>query len=351
MTLTFINTGNSCFFNTTLQLFLSCPAWRDFMIVKLKPTEPLMDHSDFGFDVECAKRILNPQEPKSPCHHPAFAKSSFAFSRMLEFDKCLIAVLGVAYEMYHLALKKHPGFELSSSVGPSPVTPIMLRRHLNRVYKTFNNTDQHDADACYLAILDILECAAWLFSVQRNDDSVLTKFQKLFYGKLCYRMTCQSCQHSKTLDDRIASLHLSSPQFTNVLENLVASYGDETLDIQCESTCSSSHPHLRQTYFEVDSVTDLPRMFVFTVQRTLQGRPSCLIEFPLTLEISDVIYELVYMVVHHGGSLHSGHYTGLNLTESVVYNDQRRHACTIDRHKGIADASIYMVVYTQQLGG
>ena len=156
------------------------------------------------------------------------------------------------------------------------------------------------------------QAAKWAKHHKETEDSHLSD---IFEGQTVTEVKCRKCENSSISFNTSMFLHLdiSSKQRSQMMEEIVSSMSDpETIDDYKWSKCKKVTMHTKRTF-----IYQAPKILVVHLKRFEIGYYSAkkittMIEMAKSLTIpcqdsSSVEYDLL-SIVHHSGSLNSGHY-------------------------------------------
>ena len=215
----------------------------------------------------------------------------------------------------------------------------------------------------------------------RYEDS---RIGEIFVGQLKSTLKCTSCGYASVTFDPFWDLSLPLPKMlgggTTPLQSCVSLFTkEEILDGDERPKCSRCKQRRRCT--KSFSIQKFPRILVLHLKRFATGssfraKLSTLVDFPHTLDLSDVaakaedgslstgggsgvgvggggkpVYNL-YAVSNHSGSTHSGHYTAYckhpYSNNWNYYNDSRVSKIS---KSGVCTAEGYVLFYEHVGGG
>ena len=235
---------------------------------------------------------------------------------------------------------------LQNNGGGRSVAPVGLVKNLRAVSKTFRKVRQEDAHEFARCLLDAMHkkaCESARPVAKEGSARSETSFVwQVFGGKLRSRVTCLTCNRCSDKFDGFMDLSLDIAKAKSVANALKSYVAVEVLDgrnkYKCEMGPGKAHMARATKQFTVDQA---PLVLTIQLKRFEyvpfgRGKLNQFVEYPLELDLShamsgaakqshagkksdkgtkvkttsgsDENYQLFGVVVHSGGSMHSGHY-------------------------------------------
>ena len=282
-------------------------------------------------------------------HTPPLASFCLAgehrkFSRRGGFD--------AVYEMGEHICRALGGGDGNGNV-PRAIAPVSLVKNLRSISKTFRKGRQEDAHEFARCVLDAMhkrQCDAATPKVKEGSRRSETSFVwRTFGGTLRSRITCATCGRASDKFDGFMDLSLDIARAKSVSHALRSYVATEVLDgankYKCEMGPGKPHMTRATKQFTIEKAP-----LILTVQLKRfeyvpfgRGKLNQFVEYPTTLDLSSAMssraddaaaerdpgkkqkqkqkqkpngvvsgsketYSLFGVVVHSGGSMHSGHY-------------------------------------------
>jgi ubiquitin C-terminal hydrolase len=284
------NQGNTCFLNSTLQCLLHCAPL----------AQPLCDANE-------SKAILRGMDA---------GKQGTRFI-IQHFH-------GLANEFWGGRGGKVAAIRANSMVST-----------IRRVGKQFRPMRQEDAHEYLRQLVDCMhEEVLKVHGVKLSDGRIAetTFISRVFGGKLCSELKCSKCKYTSRTFNFFQDLSLEVSGNINSVEQAIGAFlKPEVLTIENAWKCDGCKKPVQAT--KQMSISELPNVLVLHLKRFTYGRGkmSKHVDFPISMHLSvkkcgdseDAVraaadpisgsagskrYHLSGVVVHHGGSSHSGHY-------------------------------------------
>jgi ubiquitin C-terminal hydrolase len=209
--------------------------------------------------------------------------------------------------------------------------PMSLRQALAMTNKQFADTNQHDANECFLAFI----------SKERNDTADVLSAKQVYHGKILRHYTCRN-KHVTKNEEEFCNImvDITSDSLGENLQNYFERIGVKSdcekckeKDKNCSSTIIAFPEYLVITLkrFYHNTITYVKNNKEIRINRTL--------EFYTNKE--NYSYELVGTINHMGG-LEGGHYT------AHVNKKNQWYHCNDDgifKQNDILDKQVYMAFY------
>eukprot|EP00227_Mantoniella_beaufortii_P020801 CAMPEP_0197600748 /NCGR_PEP_ID=MMETSP1326-20131121/33910_1 /TAXON_ID=1155430 /ORGANISM="Genus nov. species nov., Strain RCC2288" /LENGTH=425 /DNA_ID=CAMNT_0043167883 /DNA_START=185 /DNA_END=1459 /DNA_ORIENTATION=- len=210
------------------------------------------------------------------------------------------------------------------------IAPVSFVKNLRALSKTFRKGRQEDAHEFARCLLDAMhkKCvdAARPKPPEGSARSETTFVYQVFGGRLRSQVVCKSCGRKSDTFDSFMDLSLDVAMSRSI-ENALKSYvAVEVLDgnnkYKCEGDGGGKHMTKATKQFTVNAA---PLVLTIQLKRFEyvpfgRGKLNQFIEYPVHLDISACMsdaspkakgkqtYTLFAVLVHSGGSMHSGHY-------------------------------------------
>lgn len=209
--------------------------------------------------------------------------------------------------------------------------PMSLRQALAMTNRQFADTNQHDANECFLAFL----------SKDRDDTKEITKAKDTYHGKILRHYICSN-KHITKNEEEFCNIMIDITS-DSLGENLQNYFERIQVKSDCEK-CNEKDKHCSST------ITVFPEYLVITLKRFYHNsikyvkdnkevRINKTLEFYTNKDKSS--YELMGTINHMGG-LEGGHYT------AHVSKDGQWYHCNDDgifKQNDILDKQVYMAFY------
>ncbi|GAX78306.1 hypothetical protein CEUSTIGMA_g5748.t1 [Chlamydomonas eustigma] len=256
--------------------------------------------------------------------------------------------------------------------------PISIMRNLGVFSKTFQSGRQEDSHEMLHALIDATErdSRKGLVSIGAPKD-VRTLVEDLFQGRTLSQVRCKRCGHDSNTYEAFTTLSLDIPKAgnrANVEECLSLFTAPEILDgankYKCDR-CKTLVSARKQV-----AIYDEPNILMIHLKRfnafTLSGgKINRHVQYSPTLDLTPFSstslqmeqlgvsgsspppsprssrYMLSGIVVHSGGSIHSGHYTAYVLDSTGSWNScNDSYHCIVGREEALSQQA-YLLFYTR----
>ncbi|KAG0148437.1 hypothetical protein CROQUDRAFT_60602 [Cronartium quercuum f. sp. fusiforme G11] len=306
----FVNTGNTCFLNATLQALIHTPAL----------AVGLLDRDEHRRD-EC--RL---SQTKNFC------------------------VLCNMQNLITACLRPHR--------RERQIKPSLISNHLNRIAPRMRNNRQEDAHEFLRMLIEAMQNAALggreAQAKQKEKDS--TFIYRMFAGKFRSRVTCQHCQTTSDTFDTFLDLSLDIGEVTNVHKALQKLRQLDHLNGSNQYKCEKCKK-LRDAKKEL-SVFIAPPILTLHIKRfNAKGRKiNKKIQFTELLDLKAAMnsdspstrYKLYAVICHAGNTNHSGHYYAyIKTSDGQWYETDDAMTGTVSRDHVLSANEAYMFFYAR----
>lgn len=267
------NLGNTCFFNSVLQLLYQCTVFNKLMLSN-------------------------------------------------KFDGPLINIYSEFLKTYASSAK---------TFSPSNIVNYVSRA-LGRI-----GTRQEDAEQYLNYIIDSMidELKLWIKKNNREYTHIINKnisltdlVNNLFTLKIKKNIICPHCNNRSTSNDNNNKLYLSIDSVDNNqnLNNLLSKYLIETLDDENKWNCDKCNKYVNGIIKR--EIVKLPKYLIIVLKRYTNNNQKINTKIMMTTEF--IFNERIYYLrgfIYHSGSTDGGHYTyygnkgDINDTKWYIYND------------------------------
>lgn len=327
----FVNLGNTCYFNSTLQMLMNIEPFRKYFIdgaykadMVAKMEQPIAEI--FG---QWLKIITTYWTTRGGTINPVNFIRALAAKRpqyLVASQKDSAECLADIFDLLHQALR----YSIRINIQGRPVGQVDMQ------------------------MIDSLK--AWKDSVGK-DYSIITE---LFYGQYQSRMTCGSCRREEIRYDTF----FATPLATRTKQGRGIQTLHEALDLFClpesisnEWTCDAcaavSTLHKQLVFWK------MPEILILTFQRfdNANNKIGHMIDYPVRdldlrrwtkgYDADNCTYDLCDIIVHNGGT-GSGHYLNVHHGNGADW-----HLIDDDAVRGIKDTQIktagaYILVYRKK---
>jgi ubiquitin C-terminal hydrolase len=295
------NHGNTCFLNSTLQCLLHTPSL--VQILQQNAQEALRGLKKNGE------------------------------STILEYFQKLVI------EAYSTSVK---------SISPRSMVQNIRRRQ-------FRLSRQEDAHEYLRQLLDCMhEEVLKANGVKVSDGAIAetTFISRIFGGYLCNELRCSVCKYCSTTVNHFQDLSLEvSGGISSVQESLKAFMKTEVLGTGNEWVCGGCNKKVKASKQML--IDTAPRVLVLHLKRfsfgSSFGKINKQIKFEETLVLQSkhgpTTYYLHGLVVHHGSSVHSGHYVAFVKAANGIWhemNDSSVHVTSVNK---VLSQQAYILFY------
>lgn len=258
----FLNLGNTCYFNSVLQAFITDPLFYNKMGSYttedsfVKEIATILSFVDFSFEKEECKVLNN-----------GALFDFFKLNKLEPFD---------AYEFYVLFL------ELLIKKTPSK---LVIKSHYNDSWKNF---------------------------ITKNGSI----FTKMYYGQLKTTVVCNNCGFASESFEEFNCIILQVEDKKTVSQLVMKFFSPEEISYCCEK-CNCSGLSKKKTTFNI-----VPKRLVFVLKCYTQHSKTYFETVVDSFKIKDSVYNPM-SIINHSGNLHDGHYTSTHNINGnkVVIND------------------------------
>lgn len=293
----FYNFGNTCFLNSTLQCLVHLPIFAQVLVKDME-----------------SKQALNGIKWNSADNEQRYV--------ILQFRKLLMDIWNNS---------NHPSKN-------RVISPKLLVQNIRKVGKQFRHNRQEDAHEYLVQLLDCMhEEILKANSVKLSDGRIAetTVISRIFGGYLCNELRCPSCKFCSKTYNHYQSLSLDvNSGISSINSALHAFLKPEQLTSGNEWKCEGCNKKVKATKQLI--VEEYPSVLVLHLKRFSYGfgqsKINKHIEFEELLHVpsrSQVLnfknnkqeftnvksdlsnskrFHLCGIIVHHGSSVHSGHY-------------------------------------------
>ncbi|CAG7831142.1 unnamed protein product [Allacma fusca] len=308
----FINLGNTCYMNATLQALFHTPAFLNWLLDELNER----DHRD-----RCERNNQS-------------------------VHQCTICPMSSSvFGVYHR--------------NGNPIRPVHIHNKLRTIGKNFSYGRQEDAHEFLRLLLESME-RSYLTAVGGhrldNRSKETTPLGQIFGGYTRGEVRCLTCRHVSTTFHPHAELQLDIREVNNVEDALAFYFQKEKLDnndYKCEK-CKTVQPATKQQFMELAPIVLCIQLKRFRACGSKIKKPIFINE---KLNLSrfmfkrgndrnpEAEYRLVGLVTHMGPSPNCGHYTAIAQASNGNYYqfDDSYVRMTSLNHAQNADA--YVIIY------
>ena len=318
----FFNNGNTCYLNSVLQCLVHVPPLAQVLL-----------------DAELAREALAGMASSSEPKHDTNAASN-GQSPIISMFKSLI----------HEVWKTNSG---------RPFLPRAMVMNIRRVGKQFRPLRQEDAHEYLRQLVDCMHeeiLKAQRVKLADGKIAETTFIGRVFGGNLCSELRCPKCTYVSRTFNYFQDLSLEVSGGINSIKRAYAKFTEvEHLtkgnEWRCEGCRGMVLAQKRMT------VVEAPKCLVLHLKRFTygQGKVNKPIAFEPKLTIpvgSDaketVSYQLTGIVVHHGGSVHSGHYVAYIRSPNGTWYEMNDATVTSVSIQKVQSQQAYICFYTQE---
>ena len=250
------------------------------------------------------------------------------------------------------------------------VSPSAFVKNLRSISKTFRKGRQEDAHEFARCLLDAMheKCVdAARPKPPKNSPRAETTFVfQVFGGRLRSQVTCKTCGRKSDTFDSFMDLSLDVAKAKSVESALKRYVAVEVLDgsnkYKCEMGGGKPHMTRATKQFTIDTAP-----LVLTVQLKRfeyvpfgRGKLTQFVEYPLALDISGAMsdanpkargkekYTLFAVLVHAGGSMHSGHYYCYVKSSAGVWYEMDDEGVSATSERTALGQKAYLLFYQRE---
>nr|XP_018896943.1 PREDICTED: ubiquitin carboxyl-terminal hydrolase 36 isoform X1 [Bemisia tabaci]XP_018897022.1 PREDICTED: ubiquitin carboxyl-terminal hydrolase 36 isoform X1 [Bemisia tabaci]XP_018897097.1 PREDICTED: ubiquitin carboxyl-terminal hydrolase 36 isoform X1 [Bemisia tabaci]XP_018897181.1 PREDICTED: ubiquitin carboxyl-terminal hydrolase 36 isoform X1 [Bemisia tabaci] len=305
----FLNLGNTCYLNSTLQALFHVPAFVNW--------------------------LSNDQKHFSSCEQ----KNGFLH------NECMVCALRDTL----VASQKSTG---------SAIRPVHITTKLKSICKHFQFGHQEDAHEFLRYLIESLE-KSYLAPLQPikldNYSRETTPLNQIFGGYIRTEVTCLECQYVSTTFQHFQDLLLDIRQASTVDDALENYFSKERLDEENAYKCE--HCRRKVSAHKKFSIEKPPNVLCLQLKRfnTLGGKNTKAITINRNLDLSkfrpkgthnsqQLKYKIASIIMHYGTSTSCGHYTAVAYSSQGVlyaFDDSSVYSSTFSN----VSATAYVIMY------
>jgi len=236
----------------------------------------------------------------------------------------------------------------SSSTSFSPTNIIhLISSKLNR-----SSNSQEDAEQYLNFLIDNITDELVIFLKKNNYDNIcITKnittkrlIFNLFTLNIIKTIQCPNCNFTSSSNDNINKLYLSITKNNISLQELIHNYLYDQLDNDNQWKCDKCKKSVNAIINK--KIVSMPKYLIIVIKRYNNNnqKNNIPVNMPIALSINNLHYCLRGIILH-SGSTNGGHYTyyGNNNNVWMLYNDSSVNICAdIDNIKN--NGYIYLYV-------
>lgn len=244
--------------------------------------------------------------------------------------------------------------------NPSNISPRMMVQNIRRVGKQFRNHRQEDAHEYLVQLLDCMhEEVIQAHRLNSNKENIRLKettfISRIFGGYLCNSLTCPQCSYSSRTYNYYQQLSLDIFSGIGSVKAAIHAFTKpEILSRGNEWHCDRCNQRVRATKQMV--ISSLSPVLILHLKRfhPLGGKNNKHIDVDVTLSLpcmatgSTAIYDLYAMVVHHGSSVHSGHYVAFVKAPSGQWHEMNDSVVKVASLQQILSKQAYILFYRRR---
>ena len=250
------------------------------------------------------------------------------------------------------------------------VSPSAFVKNLRSISKTFRKGRQEDAHEFARCLLDAMheKCVEHARpKPPKNSPRAETTFVfQVFGGRLRSQVTCKTCGRKSDTFDSFMDLSLDIARAKSVEAALRRYVAVEVLDgsnkYKCEMGGGKPHMTRATKQFTIDAAP-----LVLTVQLKRfeyvpfgRGKLTQFVEYPTTLDITGAMsdanpkargvekYSLFAVLVHAGGSMHSGHYYCYVKAATGVWYEMDDEGVSATSERTALNQKAYLLFYARE---
>lgn len=203
----------------------------------------------------------------------------------------------------------------------SVISPMAHVRSLRSLSTSFKRGRQEDAHEYLIALLDSMHTMAMGGPAAKPSPSVrrTSLIHRIFAGRICSKVTCTSCKFESNTYDPFLDISLEINHASSVKKAFERFTSSESLDGSNMYKCPRENRMVRAK--KRMAVEDAPAVLIVQLKRfefsaRSRTKISKRVEFDTWLDLAPfmanrqgpVRYQLFGVLVHHGHTLHAGHY-------------------------------------------
>ena len=250
------------------------------------------------------------------------------------------------------------------------VSPSAFVKNLRSISKTFRKGRQEDAHEFARCLLDAMheKCVEHARpKPPKNSPRAETTFVfQVFGGRLRSQVTCKTCGRKSDTFDSFMDLSLDVAKAKSVEAALKRYVAVEVLDgsnkYKCEMGGGKPHMTRATKQFTIDAAP-----LVLTVQLKRfeyvpfgRGKLTQFVEYPTSLDITGAMsdanpkargvekYSLFAVLVHAGGSMHSGHYYCYVKAATGVWYEMDDEGVSATSERTALNQKAYLLFYARE---
>lgn len=266
------------------------------------------------------------------------------------------------------------GEHVNRALGSSgrTILPSSFVKNLRVLSKTFRKGRQEDAHEFARCLLDAMhkKCieAAKPKPKEGSARAESTFVYQVFGGRLRSQVVCKTCGRKSDTFDSFMDLSLDVARAKSVSHALKNYVAVEVLDgsnkYKCQGSGGKAHMTKATKQFTIQAA---PLVLTIQLKRFEyvpfgRGKLNQFVEYPLTLDISAAmsdaspkshgkeVYSLFGVLVHSGGSMHSGHYYCYVKSATGIWYEMDDEGVSPVSEKTALGQRAYLLFYTRNGG-